>query len=86
MTGCSSCSRPVPPVDVVRDVLDLAAVVLAGGSSEEYRHRLALVLRTPAASVAALVTVLQTVARPGALEDVRLMGLLRALRELEGGR
>lgn len=59
--SCSSCGRPVPPVDVARDVLDLTANVLAAGPHEEYRRAVDQLLRTPETSLRALATVLLSV-------------------------
>lgn len=87
MSGsCTSCGRPVLPVDVTRDVLELAAVVLAAGPRDEYGHHLALLMRTPSDSLQALAAVLLSVARPEALANVRLMALLHQLRDVEAVR
>lgn len=86
MSVCASCGSTLPRVDVVRDVLDLAAVVLGAGSAEEYRRTVDQLVRTPRESLQALATVLLSLSREGALADVRTMGLLHALHELDEGR
>jgi hypothetical protein len=76
-----------PPVDVTRDVFDLAAVVLsAGGAPEEYQRILDQLLRTPRESLQGLAAVLLSVARPDALADVRHMGVMHQLRDVEAVR
>lgn len=85
MAACERCGCP-PPVDVVRDVLDLAATVLAGGPQAEYAERLGALLRTPRESLQVLATVLLAVSREGALPDVRHMALMHHLRRLEAVR
>lgn len=66
-------------VDVVRDVLDLAAVVLGAGPRVEYVRQVELLLRTPRESVQGLATVLLSLSRDGALGDVRHMAQMHAL-------
>jgi hypothetical protein len=84
VTPCQHCGPP--SVDVVRDVFDLAAVVLSAGPVEEYHRTLDQLLRTPRESLQALAAVLLSVARPDALADVRHMGVMHQLRDVEAVR
>lgn len=84
--GCSSCGPTLPQVDAVRDVLDLAAVVLSAGPSDEYHRTVEQLMRTPRESLVTLSTLLLSLSREGALVDVRHMGALHALRDVGTGR
>lgn len=71
------------PVDVTGHALELAAVVLAGGSQEDYAVHLDALLRAPRPSLQVLAHLLSTLARGDALDDVRHLALMHGLRDVE---
>lgn len=69
--------------DVVREALDLAAVVLAEGPSAQYDAHVEQLARSPHESVEVLAHLVSVLARDGALEDLRYMGLMHELRAIK---
>lgn len=90
-TGCGrtlgaevhAASPGLPAVDVVRDAVDLACVVLGAGPPAEYDACLDALARTPRDSVAVLARLLLTLAGERALSDARHLAVMHALRDVE---
>jgi hypothetical protein len=71
-----------PSIDVTRDALSLAAVVLSAGPREEYDATVDALVRTPRASVQVLARLLLALSGESALCSVRHMAVMHDLAEL----